>query len=484
MKKAVIGIDVGTSGVKVLAMDGDCRVVGSVTETYPIYMPEEGWTEQNPSDWWEATLKCLEKLVPGLVDYELLGVGLSGQMHGMVALDDNLEVVRPAILWNDQRTVSQCEEIISVAGGREALASYTNNNMLTGFTAGKILWMKENEPENYARTVKIINPKDYILFRLTGAVSTDLSDASGTGLFDVKNGRFSTKLIEKIGLNPSLFAEPLFAGDVAGHVRSGCVLPEGLSVYAGGGDAVLSTIAMGAGGGGSVGVMLGTSGVVSAHTDKFSDNRDGSIQFSRSCVKGKYHAMGVTLAAAGSEQWFADTLGEGNFRECDRIAAESEIGSGGVVFLPYISGERCPINDPAARGCFVGISAKTTKGDLARAVLEGVAFSLRQVYEKLDPSGGAKRIVLAGGGSKSPLWRKIICGVFGKETVTLDGAGEGSGYGAAIVAGVGCGMLPSAEQAMNSLSVRTSDVPCGNETAAYEKAYRRYLGLYPRLKGF
>ncbi|MBR5767626.1 MAG: xylulokinase [Clostridia bacterium] len=484
MKKAVIGIDVGTSGVKVLAMDENCKVVCSVTETYPLYMPEEGWTEQNPVDWWNATVKCLGIIVPQIKEYELCGVGLSGQMHGMVALDKNNEVVRPAILWNDQRTVSQCEEIISLAGGREALASYTDNNMLTGFTGGKILWMKENEPDNYAKTVKIINPKDYILFRLTGAISTDLSDASGTGLFDVKNGRFSSELIEKIGLSPSLFAEPLFSGDVAGYVNTDCGLPAGLAVFAGGGDAVLSTIAMGAGGGGSVGVMLGTSGVVSVHTDEFRDNRDGSIQFSRSCVKGKYHAMGVTLAAAGSEQWFADTLGDGNFKECDRIAAESGIGSGGVVFLPYISGERCPINDPAARGCFVGISAKTTKGDLARAVLEGVAFSLRQVYEKLDPSKNSKRIVLAGGGSKSPLWRKIISAVFGRETVMLDGAGEGSGYGAAIVAGVGCGMLPSAEEAMNSLSVRTTDVPNASDVAEYEKAYKRYLSLYPRLKGF
>ncbi|MBQ7604307.1 MAG: xylulokinase [Clostridia bacterium] len=484
MKKAVIGIDVGTSGVKVLAMDGDCRVVCSATETYPIYMPEEGWTEQDPSDWWEATEKCLRKLVPSLGEYELCGVGLSGQMHGMVALDRNNEVVRPAILWNDQRTVSQCEEIISAAGGREALTTYTNNNMLTGFTAGKILWMKENEPENYDRTVTIINPKDYILFRLTGKISTDLSDASGTGLFDVRNGVFASELIEKAGLRTSLFAKPLFSGDVAGYVNADCGLPAGLPVCAGGGDAVLSTIAMGAGGGGSVGVMLGTSGVVSVHTDDFRENRDGSIQFSVSCVKGKYHAMGVTLAAAGSEQWFADTLGGGDFRECDRLAETSRIGSGGVVFLPYISGERCPINDPSARGCFVGISAKTTKGDLARAVLEGVAFSLRQVYEKIDPDGKSKRIVLAGGGSKSPLWRKIICGVFDRETVTLDGAGEGSGYGAAIVAGVGCGMLPSAEDAMNSLKVRTSDVPDEKDKDAYESAYRRYLGLYPRLKGF
>ncbi len=485
--KAIIGIDIGTSGVKVLAVDEACRVIGSNVTEYPLYTPQPGWTEQLPSDWWEAVCKGLSQLVPTLTDYEPAGIGLSGQMHGMVALDAAGEVIRPAILWNDQRTGAQCKEIIAMAGGLEKLASYTNNNMLTGFTGGKLLWMKENEPDHYRRTVKIINPKDYIAYRLTGELVTDVSDASGTGFYDVRNNRFSRELITLCGLNPDLFAEPHASSDVIGRVTEEAsaltCLPVGTAVCAGGGDAVLSTIAMGAGGEDTAAVMLGTSGVVSAHTAGFVENKDGAVQFSRACADGLYHVMGVTLAAAGSYKWYGETFGDGDFRAMDDEAERSPAGAGGLLYLPYLSGERCPVNDPEAKGCFVGITAGSCRADFNRAVLEGVALSLRQVYERVSGGRQAKRLILAGGGSKSPLWRQIFADVFGIRTVTLDGAGEGSGFGAAIVAGVGCGLFESVAAVSETLRVKTETEPIDANRAVYDEAYRKYCGLYERLKG-
>ena len=483
--KVIIGIDVGTSGVKVLACDEKCRVTASVTCEYPIFYPAPGWTEQNPEDWYSASADGLRQLKEKIGDAEIAGIGLSGQMHGMVALDKDSNVVRPAILWNDQRTASQCREILETAGGIAGLTGYTSNNMLTGFTAGKILWMKENEPQNYEKTVRIINPKDYILYRLTGKISTDVSDASGTGLFDVTNCRFSDELIEKIGLKTSFFAEPLRSGQIAGYISdkaaSETFVPAGTPVTAGGGDAVLSTIAMGVGTGNEVGVMVGTSGVVSLHSDSAVDNSDGSVQLSRACLGDKFHIMGVTLAAAGSYGWFAETFG-GTFRENDALAEKSEIGAGGVMFLPYINGERCPVNDAEIRGSFTGISASSTRGDFARAVLEGVAMSLRQVYEKIDPGNKAERIILAGGGSKGNLWRQIFSDVFAKPVVTLNGAGEGSGFGAAIVAGIGLSFYPSEEYVSDSLSVKTVNEPVPENVVRYRELYKKYLKIYPALK--
>lgn len=483
--KIIIGIDIGTSGVKVLAVDENCRVAGSNVTEYPIYTPNPGWTEQNPDDWWNASAAGLKKLMPELSGYEIAGVGLSGQMHGMVALDGENKVVRPAILWNDQRTEKQCKEIIGAAGGLDSLVSMTNNGMLTGFTAGKILWMKENESENYNRTVKIVNPKDYIAYKLTGNIGTDVSDASGTGLFDVGNGRFSDELISLCGLSRSLFADVHESSDVIGSVTKAASeltgIPEGTPVCAGGGDAVLSTVAMGAADGRSAAVMLGTSGVVSAHVPEFTENTGAVVQFSRACIKGMYQVMGVTLSAAGSYKWFCENFSGGDYKGADAEAETSPCGSRGVIFLPYLSGERCPVNDPNARGCFVGLAANTGKGDLARAVLEGVAFSLKQTYDRVSSGGAAERVILAGGGSKSPLWRQIFADVFGLPVVTLDGAGEGSGFGAAIVAGIGCGVFSSASEAAAKLTVKTETRPIPENTAVYRDIYKKYCGLYSRL---
>lgn len=483
--KVIIGIDIGTSGVKVLAVNEKCRVVASNVVGYPLYTPAPGWTEQIPDDWWNASAEGLRQLMPQLSSYEIAGVGLSGQMHGMVALDAENNTVRPAILWNDQRTEKQCAEIIEAAGGLDSLVSMTNNGMLTGFTAGKILWMKENEPDNYKKTVKIVNPKDYIAYKLTGYVGTDVSDASGTGFFDVENRCFNRELIERCGLSMSLFADVHESSDVIGRVTETAAkytgIPVGTPVCAGGGDAVLSTVAMGAADGKSVAVMLGTSGVVSAHAPIFVENRGAAVQFSRACISGMYQIMGVTLSAAGSYKWFCDNFENGDCKKADSFAERSSCGAGGVIFLPYLNGERCPVNDPNARGCFVGLSSETDKGDLARAVLEGVAFSLKQTYEKVLSGGAAERVILAGGGSKSPLWRQIFADIFELPVVTLDGAGEGSGFGAAIVAAVGCGVFGSASDASAMLTVKTKTSPDPENVAAYRKIYKRYCGLYGRL---
>ncbi len=485
--KAIIGIDIGTSGVKVLAVDENAKVISSNVKGYPLYTPAPGWTEQKPEEWWEAVCLGLRELMPNISEYDIAGIGLSGQMHGMVALDSENNVVRPAILWNDQRTKKQCDEMLALAGGVEGLSSYTNNNMLTGFTAGKILWMKQNEPENYEKTVKIINPKDYIAYKLTGYIGTDVSDASGTGLFDVKNGKFSAELIELVGLKPSLFAEPKASSEIIGAVSenaaSETLLKAGTPVTAGGGDAVLSTISIGAGDEKTAAVMLGTSGVVSAHTAEFIDNKDGAIQFSRACVDGSFHVMGVTLAAAGSYKWYGENFGDNDYKAMDNAAESSNAGAGGIIYLPYLSGERCPVNDPDAKGCFVGITSQSTKADFNRAVLEGVAFSLRQVYERVSGGKKAERMILAGGGSKSPLWRQIFADIFEMPVITLDGAGEGSGFGAAIVAGVGCKMYSSAAEVASKLSVKTVTEPNSENIDIYNEAYKKYCSLYERLKG-
>ncbi len=484
----ILGIDIGTSGTKVLAMDTSCHVVSSNVTEYPLYTPHPGWTQQEPADWWQAVCEGLKTLTATLpADCRIVGVGLSGQMHGMVALDKDHHVVRPAILWNDQRTAPQCAEIIELAGGLEALTGYTNNNMLTGFTAGKILWMKENEPENYARTVKIINPKDYIGYLLTDTIFTDVSDASGTGLFDVASKCFSRPLIERCGLSYDLFATPYESSEIIGHVTETASsltgIPAGTPVCAGGGDAVLSTIAMGAGDDNTVAVMVGTSGVVSLHSPSFVPNTDGAIQFSRACVEGLYHVMGVTLAAAGSYKWYGENFGNSDYKAMDKAAETAPAGANGVIFLPYLYGERCPVNDPKAKGCFVGITATNTMADFNRAVLEGVAFSLRQVYEKIAAGKTYTRMNIAGGGSKSPLWRQIFADVFNMDVVTLDGAGEGSGFGATVVAAVGCGLIESTAQASAMLSVKSITKPNPENIDAYEKAYQKYLTLYERLKG-
>lgn len=494
--KCVLGIDVGTSGCKILALDESGAILGSVVEEYPCYAPQEGWSEQDPEDWWNGTVAGLRKIAPILAGKEVCAVGLSGQMHGMVALDSENRVVRRAILWNDQRTGEQCEKITELAGGLDALLAVTNNRMLTGYTGGKILWMKEKEPENYNKTVRIINPKDYIRFRLTGEMKTDVSDASGTGFFNVRERRWAEDLIRKVGLNPGLFPEAVESTAVSGRVTKAAAeltgLPEGTPVGGGGGDAVISTTGLGLAKSGRIGVTVGTSGVVAMGLASFLKNPKGMLQVFCGNEPGSFSAMGVTLSAAGSYQWFRNSLGdyetqrakaEGKsaFALLDAEAASVPPCSEGMFFLPYLSGERAPLNDPAAKGAFLGVTSRHGKGHFARAVLEGVAFSLRQVYDLIGAADSSE-IVVAGGGAVSPLWRQIFADVFNLPVRTVYGSAEGGSFGAALAAGVTAGVWKNLEETVSLIRPESVTMPIAENVPAYREHYAKYVKFYDALK--
>ena len=504
MKKYLLGIDIGTSGTKTILCDSEGAVVSSKTVEYPLETPHPGWTQQNPADWWNATVETIKAVVEkSKVDVkEIAAIGLSGQMHGMVALDEQNNVIRPAILWNDQRTEKQCAKIVELAGGEEALLALTNNKMLTGYTGGKILWMKENEPENYAKTKIILNPKDYIRFLLTGVLATEVSDASGTGLFNVKERRFSTELLEKLGISRSLFPETVYeSSDVAGTVTKKVAemtgLYEGLPVMAGGGDAVIQTTGSGLVRQGVLGVVIGTSGVVAMGLDGYKVNRGGALQVFCNNAPDLWHSMGVTLSAGGSFRWYKDTLcgdedaeakrtGKNVYAILDDEAEKAKPGCGGLLFLPYLSGERCPHADVSARGVFFGLGLEHTKGDMTRSVMEGVTYSLRDVYERIkemDETIVTDKIIVSGGGATSTLWRQIVADVFDLPVVTVSGASEGGAYGAVLVAGVGAGVWKDLNDAAKVLKEETRTLPDPETTAVYEKNFRLYQKLYGALKG-
>lgn len=498
----VLGIDVGTSGTKTILVDGDRRVVASKTIEYPMETPQPGWTQQDPALWWDAAVKTIRIVLErsGVAAGDIAGVGFSGQMHGMVALDADNRVVRPAILWNDQRTQSQCDEMVAACGGLEGLVKLTNNRMLTGYTGGKILWMKQNEPENFAKTRAVICPKDYIRFMLTGVVATDVADASGTGLFNVRERCWSDEAIEKVGLPRSLFQRAYESYEVAGHITAEAAkltgLPEGLPVTAGGGDAVIQTTGTGLVRQGILGVVIGTSGVVAMGLDGFKENPKGELQVFCNNAKHLWHAMGVTLAAGGSYRWFRDELCQDLVKQaaesgCDvydlmsQEAAGVQPGCGGLLFLPYLSGERCPYPDPAARGVFFGLGLEHGHAAMNRAVMEGVTFSLRQVAERIfamDPDMKPEKIILSGGGAKSEVWRQMAADIFGLPVVTISGSGEGGAYGAALVAGVGLGLWKDLVEAAGNPVEETRNLPDPDTQAIYEKVYRLYDALYPSLK--
>ncbi|NCC75126.1 MAG: xylulokinase [Clostridia bacterium] len=501
-KTCLIGIDVGTSGVKVLALATEGQILATAVESYPLHSPRPGWTQQDPADWWAGTIQALKSVLTAIDGFKIAAIGLSGQMHGMVALDSQNQVVREAILWNDQRTENQCQEITAAAGGLDGLLGMTNNQMLTGYTGGKILWLKQNEPDNYARTRVVINPKDYIRYCLTGEIATEVSDASGFGFFDVQNKTWHRDLIERVGLDPSLFPSVVESSTLTGAVTAtaaaACGLAAGIPVCGGGGDAVISTTGLGLYKPGRVAVTLGTSGVVAMALPSFMNNPQGSLQLFRGNSPDTFTAMGVTLAAAGSYHWFREALGQHEIEQgqqqgrsafalLDEAAAATPAGAEGLIFLPYLTGERCPINDPAARGGFIGLTSHHKKGHFARAVLEGVAFSLRQVYDltvSADPQLESESgdVVLAGGGAASPLWRQIIADVFGLPVRTVYGSAEGGSFGAALVAGVSIGIWPDLAATVPLIRQESETLPDPENRATYDKIYRTYTRLYDALK--
>lgn len=501
-KKYLLGVDVGTSGTKTILVEEMRHVVASKTLEYPMETPKPGWTQQNPEDWWQASVQTIRAVLEkAKIDPKaIVGVGFSGQMHGMVALDKDNNVVRPAILWNDQRTQTQCDEMVAAAGGLEELLKLTNNRMLTGYTGGKILWMKQNEPENYEKTVKVICPKDYIRFKLTGLVATEVSDASGTGLFNVRQRAWSDEAIAKVGLKRSLFPQVFESYETVGTLTAEAAkltgLPQGLAITAGGGDAVIQTTGTGLVKPGILGVVIGTSGVVAMGLNGYKDNPNGELQVFCNNAKELWHAMGVTLAAGGSYRWFRDELCQDTAAQAqkqgvdvyDLLSAEAakiEPGCGGLVFLPYLCGERCPYPDPNARGVFFGLGLEHGHAAMNRAVMEGVTFSLKQVAQRIfamDPTVKPEKVILSGGGAKSAVWRQMVADIFGIPVVTIQGSGEGGAYGAALVAGVGVGVWPDIVTAAGSPVEETRTLPDADTMRRYEEVYKVYDALYAALK--
>jgi len=500
-KKYVIGTDIGTSACKTLIVDRDHNIIASKTIEYPLYTPKPGWVEQDAFDWWKATTETISGVLKesGIDPKYVAGVGLSGQMHGMVPLDNNAAILRRAILWNDQRTEKQCRDITGLAGGEDKLIGLTNNLMLPGYTGGKILWMRENEPELYKKLRYILNPKDYIRYRLTGEISTEVSDASGTGLFDVKNRRWSEELINILKVPLEYFPKCYESTDITGYITKEAAeqtgLAEGTPVVGGGGDAVIQTTGMGLVKEGTLGLILGTGGISAMGLNCFRKNTGGRLQVFCNNLPDTWHVMGVTLAGGGSYQWYKNYFCDAEeatakqeqkdvYEILNEEAALSAPGANGLIFLPYLNGERCPYADVTARGVFFGLSLMHRKRDMTRSILEGVQFSLKQISDLIKKLGNGidiSEIIISGGGSRSALWRQITADIFQCPVKVLKGSAEGGAYGAALISGIGCGLWENIDEALGSLTVESENVPDRNNKKIYEEMYKIYTSLYPAL---
>ncbi|MDQ2943926.1 MAG: xylulokinase [Candidatus Dormibacteraeota bacterium] len=473
---ALVGVDVGTTGVKTIAISPEGEVVARAERGYPLSTPRQGWSEQDPEDWWRATEETLEVIAAAGVR-DVRGVGLSGQMHGLVCLDAHDKVLRPAMLWNDQRTGHECAEI-EARIGVERLIQLTGNRALTGFTAPKLVWLRHNEPDLYSRIAHVLLPKDYVRFRLTGELVTDVADASGTLLFDVARRHWSEEVTEALEMPMSWLPRVLESPDVGGKTA------QGVPVAAGAGDQAAAALGVGVDRPGPLSVVLGTSGVVFAALPAFAAEQQARVHVFCHAVPGAWHAMGVMLSAAGSLQWFRDALAPGvPFAELDAQAALWPPGSEGLYFLPYLAGERTPHADPDARGAFVGLSLRHDRGALSRAVMEGVAYGLRDSLGLLMQLGvKAERGRASGGGTRSRLWLRIVASCLGLP-LELTAVEEGSAYGAALLGGVAGGVFTDVHQAV-AACVRVRDVvePDPDWHEVYADWYQRFRELYPALK--
>ena len=479
-----IGVDLGTSSVKLLLMDEAGDIKSIVTREYPLYFPKPGWSEQNPEDWYTALVDGIRELTKDCDKAEIDGISFSGQMHGMVILDEKDRVIRPAILWNDGRTQEECD-YLNHEIGREKISSYTANMALTGFTAPKLLWVRKHEPENFAKIKKIMLPKDYIAYCLSGVHCTDVSDASGMLLFDVKNKCWSKEMLDICGLKEEQMARIHESFQVVGCLTKEAAnllgLSEKVKVIAGGGDQAVAAVGTGTVGAGMCNVSLGTSGVVFVASQKFAvDDQNALHSFCH--ADGKYHFMGVMLSAAASNKWWMDEI-IGTKEYSKEQQAITKLGENNVYFLPYLMGERTPHNNPNARGTFIGMTMDTTRADMTQAVLEGVAFALRDSFE-ITKSLGVQidRIRINGGGAKSPLWCKIIADVLNVKVDKINSE-EGPAFGAAILAAVGCGKYASVEEACAKLIkvISTTDQD-PKIVELYNKKYEVFKQLYPALK--
>ena len=486
----LIGIDSSTTATKALLIDETGAIVAVAATEYDYATPHPLWSEQDPDLWWHGTVQSIRGVLAasGIDPADVAGVGLTGQMHGLVLLDDAGQVLRPAILWNDQRTAAQCDEIRARLG-KDRLIAITGNDALTGFTAPKILWVAQNEPEVYSRARHILLPKDYVRFRLTGDYAMDKADGAGTILFDLAARDWSPAVLEALDI-PAAWLPPTFEGPaITGHINAAAAeatgLRAGTPVMAGGGDQAAGAVGTGAVSEGVVSLALGTSGVVFATTDKPFIEPDGRLHAFCHSVPDKWHLMGVMLSAAGSLRWYRDTLAPGTSYD-DLLAPAADVapGSEGLLFLPYLTGERTPHPDPLARGAFVGLTVRHTKAHMTRSVLEGVAFGLRDSFELMRNAGLGQidQVRVAGGGARSPLWRQILADVFNTELVTVNTT-EGAAYGAALLAAVGAGIWPDVASACAAtVQITGSTRPQAEQVALYDEAYRRYGQLYPALR--
>jgi len=485
-----LGIDLSTTGAKALLIDEAGSVVATATTALQLSTPKPLWSEQNPSEWWEATTNSIRLALAevNLTGEDVQAIGLTGQMHGLVLLDEEGEVLRPAILWNDQRCGEECDEIRAQVG-RDRLIQITGNDALTGFTAPKILWVAKHEAETHRRARHVLVPKDYIRYQLTGAFAMDKADGSGTMLFDLKNRDWSTEILSALNIPttwlPETFEGPEVTGEVTTEAASATGLRAGTPVVAGGGDQAAGAVGAGAVRPGTVAVTLGTSGVVFAATESPLIEPQGRLHAFCHAVPDRWHLMGVMLSAAGSLQWYRDTLApEASFDELVEEAATIPAGSEGLLFLPYLSGERTPHPDPLARGAFVGLTVRHRRAHMTRAVLEGVAFGLKDGFILMQDAGlgSVDQVRVSGGGAKSVLWRQILADVLGAELVTVNTT-EGAAYGAALLAGVGGGAWSNVDSACEQTIKVTARVsPDGNNANRYAQMYEHYRALYPLLK--
>jgi xylulokinase len=495
-----LGIDIGTSGTKTLAIDERGKILADASAEYPCYAPKPLWSEQDPDDWWKAVVATVRAVIEKgkLNKADVKGIGLSGQMHGSVFLDKKNNVIRRALLWNDQRTEAECREIEERAGGRKKLIKLVANPALTGFTAPKILWLRNHEPKNFAKLAKVLLPKDDVRRRLTGEFATEVSDASGMLLLDVEKRKWSKKLLSKLELDEDLLGRVYESEEVTGTLTREAAEELGLTtdckVVGGAGDCAAGAVGNGIVESGALSTSIGTSGVMFVHSDEVKIDPEGRVHTFCHAVRGKWHMMGVTLSAGGSLQWFRDKLCQDVVAEAKRqnvspyqlLSAEAEkvaAGSEGLFFLPYLSGERTPHADPDARGTFVGLTLAHGRGHMVRSVLEGVTYSLREslaIFRGLDVP--VKQIRASGGGSRGQLWRQIQADVFGQKVVTLNSE-EGPGYGVALLAAVGCGAFKTVQEACKAtIRVEKETAPQKAAVKTHDRAFPVYQRLYQSLK--
>ncbi len=487
-KKYLLGLDVSTTGAKALIVDVDGRVISSATSPLQLSTPYPLWSEQDPADWWAGMVPSIRRALAeaGATGADIAAIGLTGQMHGLVLLDEDGEVLRPAMLWNDQRTGEQCDTIRERLG-KENLIQITGNDALTGFTAPKILWVQENEPEVYARTRHILLPKDYIRFCLTGDYAIDRAGGAGTLLFDLKERTWSPEMLEALEIPeewlPPTYEGPAVTGAVSAAAADLTGLREGTPVVGGGGDQAAQAVGVGAVETGIVALTLGTSGVVFATTQAPLVQPEGRLHAFCHAVPDKWHFMGVMLSAAGSLQWYRDTLAPNeDFGALVDEAAAVPAGSEGLFFLPYLTGERTPYPDPLARGGWIGLTVRHTRPHMTRAVLEGVSFGIKDSFTLIQEAGLGEisQVRISGGGAKSATWRQIMADVLGVELVTVNTT-EGAAFGAALLAGVAAGLYESVEAACRSTIQITGSTKPGENQAVYPPYYERYRALYPAL---